>query len=418
MNILYEDGDAMRCQKEASGSMGFVECFQILCYPSPSHASDEHEITRPVKQAVLTEYEECEKPPQYHGSSTRGREMLFMGLKQFIMIYCTVIFIVSYFFHGWFVLLSSPLHYTGSNLPDLSGKFAVITGANTGIGKFTALHLVRNGCHVVITSRSKVRGLTAIREIKSHFKKQDLSELNENDLMSLEVLDLQNLKDVSSFSKRIMMKYKKNLDFLILNAGIMMTPFSLSSDGFESQFATNYVGHFLVVRKWMDWIRKSGTRVVSISSGAHYMTYSKGIDFKRVTSDLKYDPLSAYGQSKLANILFSKELAEKLEGSNATSNVIHPGMVQSELGRHIEKSFTIPMAIVALPILAIFELAKMSTVMGSLTQVIVATSPQFEGLNGKLFYPVAFETKGSKFANDKDLQRKLWRNSEKWVSNF
>ena len=93
-------------------------------------------------------------------------------------------------------------------------------------------------------------------------------------------------------------------------------------------------------------------------------------------------------------------------------------MVQSELGRHIEKSFTIPMAIVSLPILAIFELAKMSTVMGSLTQVIVATSPQFEGLNGKLFYPVAIETKGSKFANDKDLQRKLWRNSEKWVSNF
>lgn len=397
-----------------------MDCFQTLCCYG-YHANNE-QPTRAAASGSFRSHGEYKKLTHYVGTNYWKDEMLYVGFKQFIVVYCSLILIVSYLFSGWFtVLFSTPLHYVANNVPDLTGKFAVITGANTGIGKFTALHLARRRCHVIITTRNKIKGLATLEEIKSTLRREKLELIHDSsgdEMLSIEVLNLQDLRDVSRFSNSVMLKYKKKLDYLFLNAGIMMTPFDFTVDGFESQIATNHIGHFLIVKKWMRWIRRSGTRVISVSSSAHISTYPGGIDFNRISSNHNYSPRLAYGQSKLANILFSKELAVRLEGSNATSNAIHPGMVQSELGRHINMCSSFPCTIIAFPIFLLFELAKMNTAIGSWTQVMVATTSKFGGSNGKLYCPMGVKTRGSKFASDEGLQKKLWNSSEKWVSKY
>ena len=231
-------------------------------------------------------------------------------------------------------------------------------------------------------------------------------------------MDLSSLKKVARFAESVRAKYKKNLDYMFLNAGIMMTPYEKTIDGFESQFAVNHIGHFLLVKKWMPWIRASGTRVVTVSSGAHHITNPHGIDFERVVSDHKYNEIFAYGQSKLANVLFAQELAERLEGTRATSNVVHPGLVQSELGRHVENALSPLWRLILLPISASIDLMKLSSGMGALTQLLVATADKFKGVNGKYYNPIAVEAQTSKHAKNKILQQELWQKSETYVKRF
>lgn len=318
---------------------------------------------------------------------------------------------ISYLFNGWIAVVISP-PFSVKDIPNLTGKLAVVTGANTGIGKVTALELARKGATVIVTSRDSKKGEQAISDILMQLPKDTSGKLY------LEQLDLSSLKDVKRFSDTILSKYgQRTLDILILNAGVMMTPFTKTVDGYELQFATNHLGHFLIVQQFMKWIKNSSTRVVTVSSSAHHFPYPEGIRLDQLSSEDSYNPVFAYGQSKLANVLFAQELSMKLKGTSATSNVVHPGLIQTELGRHVENYVReAPLLHILSPIAYLIDLAKMDVHSGALTQLKIATSDDMKGVTNKLFYPVAVESQPSAHARNITLQTKLWEISEQLVA--
>lgn len=168
-----------------------------------------------------------------------------------------------------------------------------------------------------------------------------------------------------------------------------MPPFEVSVDGYESQIATNHLGSFLLVNLFDSIIKESKSRVVIVSSLAHEGSYEEGIKLSTFTNETEYNPIFSYGQSKLANILFSNELAERLNKSGATSNCLHPGMIQSNLVRHLQNQNSYILNLLTIPILEFVKLASLTTNDGALTQLYVATSPELTNVTGKYFKPIA-----------------------------
>lgn len=186
---------------------------------------------------------------------------------------------------GWLVKYTSP-SYSFDDIPDLNGKICVITGANTGIGFITARELVKKGAHVIGTTRSLEKGNIAMTEINEYVKAVD----NKGKIEFLQ-LDLTSLQNVKGFVESIAKTINK-IDILVLNAGIMFTDWGLSADGIENQFATNHLGHFLLVKLVEPLLLKSeGARIVSVSSLAHHFTYSTGFNFKALTDPTAYNRL-------------------------------------------------------------------------------------------------------------------------------
>ena len=205
----------------------------------------------------------------------------------------------------------------------LHGKTVVITGGNTGIGKETAIDLAKRGAKVVIACRSMERGNKALKEIR---------EASGSEKVHLKRLDLASLKSIRSFAEEINAT-EERLDILINNAGIMMCPKWKTEDGFEMQFGTNHLGHFLLTNLMLDLIKKSApSRIVTVSSLAHFM--ASRINFEDINSEKSYDKYVAYGQSKLANIMFTRELHRRLKGTGVSCFCLHPGSVSTELQRH------------------------------------------------------------------------------------
>jgi NAD(P)-dependent dehydrogenase (short-subunit alcohol dehydrogenase family) len=199
----------------------------------------------------------------------------------------------------------------------------------------------------------------------------------------------------------------------------MMPPFSLTDDGFESQIGVNHLGHFVLIKHLNDLIKRSKSRIVTVSSCAHEGPYPDGIRYESFTSNDSYNPLYAYGQSKLANILFANELASRFNGTGVTSNSLHPGMIKTELGRYVEEQIKKSFVLTLLsPIFALFNTAMMDAGVGALTQLYVATAPELQGVTGKYFHPVARTTQPSKLAQNQTLQKELWEISEKLTRKF
>lgn len=213
----------------------------------------------------------------------------------------------------------------------LSGKTVIITGANTGIGKETAIDLAkRKADRVILACRNDSLGKKAVEDVKK-------ASRNEN--VEYRHIDLASLASVRKFAQGILDEGIP-VDILINNAGIMRCPYWKTEDGFEMQFGVNHLGHFLLTNLLLERIKQSpNARIVNVSSKA-YLRCS-GINFDDINSEKSYDPGKAYGQSKLANILFTKVLAEKLRGTSVTTNTLHPGVIWTELGRHMEKSYGI-----------------------------------------------------------------------------
>jgi len=210
----------------------------------------------------------------------------------------------------------------------LDGKVVVITGANTGIGKVCALELSRRGAKVVMLCRSTERGEAAAEEIRKETEGEVI----------VHKMDLSSLTSVRACAEQLGNSLER-IDILLNNAGIMACPKGLTEDGFELQIGTNHFGHFLLTNLLMPLIKRAapGARIVNVSSAAHEMgaMHWDDINFEKT----KYRPIVAYGQSKLANVLFTRELARKGEGSGVTAYSLHPGVIATELGRNIGDSF-------------------------------------------------------------------------------
>ena len=278
----------------------------------------------------------------------------------------------------------------------LDGKTVVITGANTGIGKETAVDLAKRGAKVIVGCRNMEKGKAALKEIQERSGSTDVF---------LEKLDLASLDSVRKFADSIL-KSEPRLDILINNAGIMMCPYEKTKDGFEMQFGTNHLGHFLLTMLLLDLLKKSApSRIVNVSSSAHTLGSGK-IHFDDINFEKDYSPYEAYFHSKLANVLFTRELSKRLEGSHVTANSLHPGAVKTDLDRHLTY-----LQILIFPVRwYVFKSAEQ----GAQTSIYCAVSEDMEGVSGKFLADCAIK-EPSKGAQDDDAARKLWDLSLKLV---
>lgn len=275
---------------------------------------------------------------------------------------------------------------------DMNGKICLITGANSGIGKVTALELAKLGAKVVMFCRDPKKGKDALAEIK---------EKSRNDTVDLMIADLASLNSVRQFVKDFKIKYK-NLHILINNAGVHLPTRELSVDGYEMMFAVNHLGHFLLTNLLLDIIKASApARIINVSSEAHIFG---NIDFEDLNLDKKFEEFRAYGRSKFANILFTYELSRRLEETGITVNCLHPGMVRTNLSRH---SKMVQNAIKKAPPGLVISAEE-----GARTTIYLATSSEVENVTGKYFDNLKIK-KSTRRSYDLNLQRKLWEVSEK-----
>ncbi|KAJ4777782.1 NAD(P)-binding Rossmann-fold superfamily protein [Rhynchospora pubera] len=281
---------------------------------------------------------------------------------------------------------------------DGTGLSAIVTGASSGIGAETARVLALRGVHVVMAVRNISNGNAVkeviVKEIPS--AKIDVMELDLSSMVSVR-------KFASEFDASNI-----PLNILINNAGVMATPFSLSQDGWELQFATNHIGHFLLTNLLLEKMKStSGSsgiegRIVILSSEGHKLTYSDGIRFNKINNQAEYQSYLAYGQSKLANILHANELARRLkeEGANITVNSLHPGVIMTNLFRYQNYFVNAAFGTIA-------RFATKTVPQGAATTCYVAMNPEVKGVTGKYFNNSNICTPNSK-ALDQKLAQKLW----------
>jgi NAD(P)-dependent dehydrogenase (short-subunit alcohol dehydrogenase family) len=290
--------------------------------------------------------------------------------------------------------------WTASHMPDQTGRVAVITGANTGLGYETALALAEHGAQVVLAVRNLDKGKDAAARITA--KSPDAE-------VALQELDLTSLQSIRAAAEQLRSDYDR-IDLLINNAGVMWTPRQVTKDGFELQFGTNHLGHFALTGLLLDRLLPiAGSRVVTVSSIGHRIRAD--IHFDDLQWERSYSRVGAYGQAKLANLLFTYELQRRLAPRGTTiATAAHPGGSRTELTRNLPR----PLAAVSSVIEPLFQGADM----GALPTLRAATDPGV--LGGQYYGPDGFgEQRGypklvasSDKSHDVDLQRRLWTVSE------
>jgi len=214
------------------------------------------------------------------------------------------------------------MSWSEGDVPDQSGRTAIVTGANSGLGNENSRALAARGAHVIMTARSVERGNTALDEVRAH---------DPHASVELRQLDLADLDSINSFAQSIRDDFEE-IDLLINNAGVMAIPHSKTADGFEMQFGTNHLGHFaLTVLLLPLLVNTTGSRVVTVTSTARH--FGSPVDPENPHLEDKYDPWKAYGQSKLANVHFAVGLERRLRDAKAQTRslVAHPGLSRTEL---------------------------------------------------------------------------------------
>jgi NAD(P)-dependent dehydrogenase (short-subunit alcohol dehydrogenase family) len=289
--------------------------------------------------------------------------------------------------------------WTTADIPDQTGRTAVITGANTGLGYEAAAALAAKGATVVLAVRNLDKGNDAARRIE-----QDTVGAQ----VELQELDLTSLDSVRAAADDLKANYPA-IDLLINNAGVMFTPKATTNDGFELQFGTNHLGHFALTGLLLDRVLESpGSRIVTVSSTGHRLI--DAIRFDDLQWDRGYNRYRAYGQSKLANLLFTYELQRRLAGRTTIATAAHPGGSNTELTRNL------PFAIRG--VAAVFAPLMQGADMGALPTLRAATDPDVVG--GQYFGPDGWaEQRGhpklvpsNAASHDVDAQRRLWSVSE------
>jgi NAD(P)-dependent dehydrogenase (short-subunit alcohol dehydrogenase family) len=300
--------------------------------------------------------------------------------------------------------------WTTDDIPDLTGKTIIVTGANVGLGYESAKEFSRKGAHTIMACRNLEKGNAALARIRKEIP---------NARAEVMYLDLASLKSIHSFSDEFKSRFSR-LDVLMNNAGIMMAPYGKTKDGFEQQFGVNHLGHFALTGLLIDLILNTPkARVVNVSSTAH--RFGK-MDWNNLMYENNgYGRMRAYGRSKLANILFTRELQRRFErtGVHCISVAAHPGIADTELGRYMEDKLS-------WRFLSIF-LRPHSAAMGALPQIRASVDPSVKGgeyygpvrSSGRKVHPVI--AKSNKRSHNMEDARRLWQESErltgvKWLS--
>lgn len=268
---------------------------------------------------------------------------------------------------------------------DLSGRTWLVTGCNSGLGYETSRVISLRGGRVVGLARTEVKAAEALASIGG-----------DHVPVACELSDLASVRAAVATVREL-----PELDGLIANAGIMALPDLQQVAGYERQFFTNHVGHFVLVTGLLDRLKKAG-RVVMLSSGAHFYA-KRGLELDNLSGEVDYDPWRMYGRSKLANILFARSLAKRFEGTARTANAVHPGVIETNLGRHVPDREDM------------YERMKnmLKTVsQGAATQCYVALHPATAKLTGTYFSDCAM-AKTIPEGRDDDLAQALWEVSER-----
>lgn len=291
--------------------------------------------------------------------------------------------------------------WTSADIPDQSGRTAVITGANTGLGYETARALAAHGARLVLAVRNLDKGKAAADLIARRSPGAEVS---------VQELDLTSLNSIRAAAEQLRAEHS-HIDLLINNAGVMMTPRATTQDGFELQFGTNHLGHFALTGLLIDRLLETpGSRVVTVSSQGHRLFARRGINFDDLQSQRGYSRAGAYGQAKLANLMFTYELQRRLIGTTTIAAAAHPGGSRSELARNLPP--------VLQGVFKVMEPFFQETDMGALPTLRAATDPgviggQYygpDGLGEQRGYPKVVSS--SAVSHDTAAQRRLWAVSE------
>ena len=283
----------------------------------------------------------------------------------------------------------------------LEGKIVIVTGANTGIGKETALDLATRGARVIMACRNLHKAEEALKEIV---------QKSGNKNIVAKRLDLASLKSVREFAEDVN-NNEARLDVLVNNAGLIVKTLTTTEDGFETTMGVNHLGHFLLTNLLLDLLKKSApSRIVVVSSIAHNSPWftTTGFNFENMNGEIDYSPLAAYGQSKLANILFTRELARRLNGIGVTANSLHPGVIYTEISRNVSSRLQ---SIFAHYIYRHFAKTSFE---GAQTTIHVAVSEELDGVTG-LYFADCKEKKPEETALDDEAAKKLWQVSAELV---
>lgn len=278
---------------------------------------------------------------------------------------------------------------------DLTGKVALVTGANAGIGRVTARELALLGARVFVHGRDAAKVEQAMYEIRS---------VSGNEAVEGLVADLAEMAQVRDLAQQVKER-TDHLNLLINNAGLILGERSVNSQGIETTFAVNHLAPFLLTRELEPLLRASApARVITVASGWH--TAVDGLDFDDLQHEKSYDGKVAYQRSKLANILFTRELARRMEGSGVTANSLHPGVVRTRFGQDGDMNG---------PLAFLFKMARpffIGPEAGARTSVYLATAPEVADVSGEYFakcQPVDPSASGQ----DDEAARRLWEESER-----
>ena len=282
---------------------------------------------------------------------------------------------------------------------DLRGKVVVVTGGNSGIGKEAAVALAAMGATTVITARDAGRGAAALDEVRRR---------SGRDAVEVMPLDLADFASIRAFAAQLLDTHDR-LDVLVNNAGGILSTRLETAQGFELTFGANHLGHFLLTELLLDRLKATApSRVVTVSSFGHRFAVT-GLSFGDLQSEHHYWSMDAYGKSKLANILFTRELARRLAGTGVTANCLHPGVVRTGFGSPDDTTGLERVA------MALSRPFSVSPARGSRTTVYLASSPEVADRTGG-YYVRSKLHRPSRAAGDPEAARRLWEVSEQLVA--
>ena len=290
-----------------------------------------------------------------------------------------------------------------SGAATLDGRIALVTGATSGIGQETAVGLAARGAQVVLVGRDRARAEAA---------RKDVTERSRNEHVDVLLADFASLDAVRALAREFSERYR-SLDLLVNNAGLVMRERVLTPDGYETTLAVNHLAPFLLTHLLRERLLASAAaRIVNVSSDAHRFV-RRGFDFDDPMSERGFGfptvvtGLRVYGMSKLANILFTTELARRLDGTRVTANAVHPGGVATRLGTNATGTLGKLIPLVMRPFMK-------TPAQGAATSLYVATSPDLAKTNGR-YFAESREHQPNRAARDAEAARRLWNLSCEWV---